>query len=63
MAAELAGPQAAQAIQLQIEYAPAPPFDAGTPDTVPPDVLSAVRQRNAGTRAEREALVARITGG
>ena len=61
MAAELAGPEAAQAIQLQIEYAPAPPFDAGTPDTAPPDVLAAARQRNAGTRAEREALVARIT--
>ena len=30
MAAELAGPEVAQAIQLQIEYAPAPPFDAGT---------------------------------
>ena len=28
MVAELAGPAAAQAIQLQIEYAPAPPFDA-----------------------------------
>ena len=63
MAAELAGPQAAQAIQLQIEYAPAPPFDAGTPETAPPDVLSAASQRNAGTRAEREALVARITRG
>ena len=32
MVAELAGPKAAQAIQLQIEYAPAPPFDAGTPE-------------------------------
>ena len=60
MAAELAGPEAAQAIQLQIEYAPAPPFDAGTPDTAPPDVLAAARQRNVGTRTEREALVARI---
>ena len=29
MVAELAGPQVAQAIQLQIEYAPAPPFDCG----------------------------------
>ena len=63
MAAELAGPEAAQAIQLQIEYAPAPPFDAGTPDTAPPDVLAASRRRNAEPRAEREALVARITRG
>ena len=35
MVAELAGPAAAQAIQLQIEYAPAPPFEAGSPETAP----------------------------
>ena len=29
IAAEIAGPEAAQAIQLQIEYAPEPPFEAG----------------------------------
>jgi cyclohexyl-isocyanide hydratase len=58
--AEIAGPVVAQGIQLQIEYAPAPPFDAGSPETAPPDVLSAVQQRNAQTRAAREALVARV---
>ena len=31
--AELAGQEAAEAIQLGLEYAPAPPFDAGSPDT------------------------------
>ena len=61
MVAELAGPDAAQAIQLQIEHAPAPPFDAGTPETAPPHVLSVVRQRNAPARAAREALIRRIT--
>jgi cyclohexyl-isocyanide hydratase len=61
MVAEIAGSDVAQAIQLQIEYAPAPPFDAGTPETVPPHVLSIVRQRNAPTRAAREALIRRIT--
>ena len=35
IAAEIAGPEVAQAIQLQIEYAPAPPFAAGTPETAP----------------------------
>jgi cyclohexyl-isocyanide hydratase len=60
VAAEIAGPDVAQAIQLQIEYAPAPPFEAGTPETAPPDVLWTVRQRNARMRMEREALVARI---
>ncbi|HEY3849175.1 MAG TPA: DJ-1/PfpI family protein [Acetobacteraceae bacterium] len=59
MVAELAGPAAAQAIQLQIEYAPAPPFDAGTPETAPAAVIEAVRARGAATRAERESLVAR----
>ncbi len=58
--AELAGPAVAQAIQLQIEYAPAPPFDAGTPDNAPPEVLEAVRTRGAPMRAVREALVARV---
>ena len=60
IAAEVAGPEAAQAIQLQIEYAPAPPFSAGTPETAPAGVLDAARTRGAATRAEREALVARV---
>jgi cyclohexyl-isocyanide hydratase len=59
MVAELAGPQAAQAIQLQIEYAPAPPFDAGTPETAPADVVQAARVRGAAMREAREAIVAR----
>jgi len=59
MAAELASPAIAQAIQLQIEYAPAPPFDAGTPEDAPPDVLGAVRAAGTAMRAEREAIVAR----
>lgn len=60
IAAEIAGPEVAQAIQLQIEYAPAPPFEAGHPDTAPAAVLEAARQKGAGMRAEREALVARV---
>jgi cyclohexyl-isocyanide hydratase len=61
--AELAGSAVAQGIQLQIEYAPAPPFNAGTPDTAPADVLAGARQRGGRMRAEREALVERITHG
>ena len=60
MVAEIAGPETAQSIQLQIEYAPAPPFDPGSPETASPSVLSAVRQRNAATRTAREELVARV---
>jgi len=43
IAAELAGDVTAQAIQLGIEYAPALPFNAGRPDTAPPEVLARVR--------------------
>jgi len=59
MAAELAGPATAQAIQLQIEYAPAPPFDAGSPEDAPPDVLRSVRAAGATMRSAREAIAAR----
>jgi len=51
--AELAGPETAQAIQLGIEYAPAPPFDAGTPETAPPAILARVRKRMMGMAAQR----------
>lgn len=60
LVAEMVSPEAAQAIQLQIEYAPAPPFDAGSPATAPAGVLATARARGAGMRAEREALVARV---
>jgi cyclohexyl-isocyanide hydratase len=55
--AELAGPETAQAIQLQIEYAPAPPFDAGLPESAPPAVLARVRERNAAIAARRRDAV------
>lgn len=43
--AEIAGPEAAQAIQLGIEYAPAPPFNSGRPELAPPEVLARVQGR------------------
>src|SRR6202162_124127 len=67
LVAEIAGPEVAQAIQLQIEYAPAPPFDTGTPESAPPAILARVRERNAAAaprrRAAVEAAAARLTGG
>jgi cyclohexyl-isocyanide hydratase len=57
LVAELAGVQTAQAIQLSLEYAPAPPFDAGSPETAPPEVVAAARRRGAKVRSEREMLV------
>jgi hypothetical protein len=41
LAAELVGADAAQLVQLQLEYAPAPPFNAGSPDTAPGAVVDA----------------------
>nr|WP_294562196.1 DJ-1/PfpI family protein [uncultured Rhodopila sp.] len=57
MVAELAGRDAAEVIQLGIEYAPAPPFDAGHPETARPELVASARSRMAAVRAEREARV------
>jgi cyclohexyl-isocyanide hydratase len=58
LVAELAGRETAEAIQLNLEYAPAPPFNSGTPESAPPDVVAISRARGAKLRAERERLVA-----
>ncbi|MBB5509689.1 DJ-1/PfpI family protein [Paraburkholderia atlantica] len=57
VAAELAGVEEAQAIQLELEYAPAPPFDAGDPALAPQAVVELVRQRSAETLAARRRVV------
>ena len=61
VAAELFGVATAQAIQLAIEYRPAPPFDSGSPRTAPSDVLNAVSVASAARLANRRALVERIS--
>ena len=60
LATELAGPLAAQAIQLGLEYAPAPPFNAGRPETAPPEVLALTRERMAPGASARRAAVERV---
>jgi putative intracellular protease/amidase len=45
LSAKIAGPQFAQAIQLGIEYDPAPPFDVGSPAKANPKLLEALRGR------------------
>ncbi|WWG82064.1 DJ-1/PfpI family protein [Pseudomonas poae] len=59
LAAELYSEAAAQLVQLQIEYAPAPPFDAGRPDTAPQQVLDEARKRTAESRRVRGEITAR----
>jgi transcriptional regulator GlxA family with amidase domain len=46
LAAELAGETVAKAIQLGIEYDPQPPFDAGSPQKAPPEVVALLRSRS-----------------
>jgi cyclohexyl-isocyanide hydratase len=58
LVAEFAGREVAETIQLNLEYAPAPPFNAGSPESAPREVVAAVRARGAKTRTERERLVA-----
>ncbi len=64
VAAELAGEAAAQAIQLTLEYAPSPPFNAGRPETAPPEVLAAVQRGMDALlpkrRADAERAAARL---
>jgi cyclohexyl-isocyanide hydratase len=49
--AEIAGETTARAIQLGIEYDPAPPFDSGHPDRAPAAVKSALSERYAKANA------------
>ncbi|MGF6789400.1 DJ-1/PfpI family protein [Paraburkholderia sp. 35.1] len=60
VAAELAGVEEAQAIQLELEYAPAPPFDAGDPALAPQAVVELVRRRSAEGLAARRRVVMEI---
>lgn len=53
MAAQLVDRPTAEAIQLGIEYNPAPPFNAGSPETAPADVLATMRTRMAPSAARR----------
>ena len=57
LAAELRGDEAAQAIQLNMVYAPEPPFNSGTRETAPAAILERARQsvRELTTRREETA--------
>jgi cyclohexyl-isocyanide hydratase len=59
VASEIAGRAAAEAIQLGIEYAPAPPFASGSPETADPAVLAAVLARAEPRQRDRAERVAR----
>ncbi|AHG65685.1 DJ-1/PfpI family protein [Advenella mimigardefordensis] len=50
---ELFDARTAQMIQLGLEYAPQPPFDAGRPERAPAEILEEVTRRMAASMADR----------
>jgi cyclohexyl-isocyanide hydratase len=56
--AEIAGEAVAQAIQLGIEYDPAPPFDCGHPDRASAAIRSSLSSRYEKARSAMRAAVA-----
>jgi cyclohexyl-isocyanide hydratase len=57
LAAQLHGQALAEAIQLGLEYNPAPPFDAGHPSRACADLVAQLRQRMEAPQALRWPLV------
>jgi cyclohexyl-isocyanide hydratase len=60
IASLLRGDVVAQEIQLDIEYAPDPPFRSGTPETAPPEVVQAFFARYGNVKESREAEARRF---
>ena len=67
VAGEMLGAEAAERIQLGMEYDPHPPFDAGSPDRAAAAVVEAVSAAAAPRQTEREVEIeramARFAGG
>jgi cyclohexyl-isocyanide hydratase len=49
----------AEAIQLRLEYNPSPPFNAGSPDTAPPEILALMKERIAPAQIRRGEMIHR----
>src|SRR6202048_1887461 len=49
----------AEAIQLRLEYNPAPPFSAGSPDTAPAEIVALFKERIAPSQARRGEMITR----
>jgi cyclohexyl-isocyanide hydratase len=59
LAAELRGEGTAQAIQLDMVYAPEPPFDSGTPESAPASIVDSARHSYEKITSQREATARR----
>ncbi len=55
IASMLRNDEVAEEIQLEIEYAPDPPFHSGSPDTAPPEVVRAFFAQYGHVKESREA--------
>jgi len=65
LSAAIRGEDHAKAVQLALEYDPAPPFDSGSPEKAAPAIVSAIRERVtalAPDRRERIRAVASARG-
>jgi len=60
VAAQLRGEEVAQSIQLYMQYAPEPPFNAGVPETAPAGVLAKARNAVSAITAQREQTARRV---
>jgi cyclohexyl-isocyanide hydratase len=60
VAAELRGDEAAQAIQLYMQYAPEPPFNSGTPETAPAAILEGARRAVHAITEQRGVTARRV---
>jgi cyclohexyl-isocyanide hydratase len=60
VAAELRGDEAAQTIQLNMVYAPEPPFNSGTPETAPAAIVERAVRAVQELTAQREQTARRV---
>jgi transcriptional regulator GlxA family with amidase domain len=58
--ADIAGEETAKMIQLMIEYAPAPPFNSGRPESASPETVSAVQKRFAAFANQRREAIRQL---
>lgn len=60
LGAELFDEATAQLVQLQLEYAPAPPFESGRPETAPQSVFAEANRRAAQSLQQRAEITHRV---
>lgn len=62
IAARVRGEEEARAIQLMIEYDPAPPFTDGHPDSAAPDIVERVKRERSAAMEKRREIIQRVSG-